>query len=213
MSTAEGKQEWRGLESTTLCVVQIVSETSRDASSQTLYAGWGLLSVHLCRLSSPSFPFGQISFTTVSCSISCPSRWEGMSFPRARWDLGQEEVLSGAILTLGRGHQPYHHLSCSHGHAVDPRAMCRERALCQLKDGKPQADSGLWGGCGPLVLMPLRFSTDYFFEALWAKPGCLSCGFIIAGCSALPGLLPCWPASCPACALSHPSLPAPAFLQ
>lgn len=55
-----------------------------------------------------------------------------MSFPRAGWDLGQEEVLPGAILALGRGHQPYHHLSCSHDHAadprqVDPRAMCREK--------------------------------------------------------------------------------------
>lgn len=139
MSTAEGKQEWRGLESTTLCVIQSISGTSRHASSQTLHADWRLLSIYLCRLETPSFPFEQVSFTTVSSSTSCPSRWEGMSFPRAGWDLGQEEVLLAAILALGRGHQPYNHLSCCHDHAagprhIDPRAMCRERALCQVQD-------------------------------------------------------------------------------
>lgn len=139
MSPAEGKQEWTGLESTTLCVVQSISGTSRHASTQTLGTGCRLLSVYLCRLDTPSFPFEQVSFTTVSCSISCPSWWEGMSFPRAGWDLRQEEVLPGASLALGRGHQPCPHLSCSHDRAADPkhvepRAMCRKRALCQVKD-------------------------------------------------------------------------------
>lgn len=43
-----------------------------------------------------------------------------MSFPRGGWDPGQEEDLPDALLALGRGHQPYHHLSCSHDCAVDP---------------------------------------------------------------------------------------------
>lgn len=92
--------------------------------------------------------------------------------------------------------------------------QCAGRGLCARSRTENPRQTQVSGGHGPLVLMPLSFSIDCCFELLWAKPGCLSCGFTPAGCLALPCLLLRWPASCrPACALSHPSVPAPAFLQ
>lgn len=114
-----------------------------------------------------------------------------MSFPRGGWDPGWEEDLPDA---LGRSHPPYHSLSCSNDHVVDPWHPQGDVQGERSRPGQGQKAPGrlrsLWWTWStspyPGNTVPWSSSLSDLaltcFEPVWAKPGCVSSACIPAGC-------------------------------